>query len=236
MFMGLVGALHSLRSLRRRLSWALNIIRTNALCEVKKYTLSATDLIAYVSVAVSILALTVSVRSCQVSQNALNVAVLEYNNARALVLKGSIQDGSTHIQISPLDSAFFLQEIHYRFPSEFGTGRKYAAAPNHVLALNDEINYFKNLLVSRYRDEVQAGVIIGENARMPFLIEAYASTRGQSFRSTSIYTLNFEFKVYGDSLRAPSITLTGITFGSRIDHKQDAQIFLENEWKEAKKQ
>lgn len=215
---------------------ALKIIRTNTFCKMNKHTLSATDIIAYVSVALSILALIVSVKSCQISQNALNVEILEYNNTRALVLKGSVQDSNRHIEISPLDSSFLIQEIHYTFPSELGTGRKYAAAPNHVLELSDEVNFFKRLLASHYRDKVQSGVIVGENARMPFLIEAYASTKGESFRSTSIYTLNFKFKVYGDSLREPSITLTGITFGSRLGPGQDAETLLENDWEEAKKQ
>ena len=152
-----------------------------------------------------------------------------------MVLKGVVQN-NTDIQISPLDSTFLLQEVHYEFPSEFGTGRKYAAAPNHLLILSDEIKHFKKILALRYQDKVQDGMIIGENARMPFLIEAYSSVKGESFRSTNIYTLNFKFEVYTNPLQEPSITLTGITFGSRIERGEDARAFLDNAWKEAQKQ
>lgn len=203
---------------------------------MKKYTLSTTDLISYVAAIVSVLALAVSIRSCQVSQNALNIVVLEYNNSRALVLKGTVQNNNTDIEVSPLDSIFLLQEIHYEFPSEFATGRRYASAPNYLLTLSDEIKHFKKKLVIRYRGEAENGKTVGENARMPFLIEAYSSVKGESFRSTSIYTLNFKFEAYSDPLREPSITLTGITFGSRIERGQDAKAFLEREWKEAQKQ
>lgn len=201
---------------------------------MKISNLSTSDLIASLAVIISIIALCVSVRSCQISQNTLAVYVLEYNNSRALILKGVVQVNETDIQVSPLDSAFLLQEVHYQFPSEFGTGRKYAIAPTYILKLSNEIAHFKGVLKNRYNNKVQ-GKIIGENARMPFIIETYSSIKGESFRSNSLYTLNFKFEVPSNSNQEPTITLTGITFGSRIARGDDPVAVLESEWKQAQK-
>lgn len=195
---------------------------------------STSDVIASLSAIIAVIALGVSLRSCQISQKTLEVSILEYNNSRALVLKGAVQESGTDIQVSPLDPALLLQEIHYQFPSDFGTGRKYAMAPDYILNLGDEIAHFKNILKKRYQDQLQERTI-GENARMPFLIEAYSSTKGESFRSNSLYTLNFKFEVPGDPSQEPAITLTGITFGSRISREDNPVAALESTWKQAQK-
>ena len=196
--------------------------------------LSTAEIIASLAAIISVIALAVLIRSCSISQHTFEVSVLEYNNSRALILKGVVQESQTSIQISPLDPAFLLQEVHYQFPSEFGTGRKYAIAPTYILHLSDEIANFKKLLKKRYRDQAQ-GRTIGENARMPFLIETYSSVKGESFRSKYLYTLNFKFEVLGNSNQELAITLTGITFGSQIARGDDPTAALEIEWKEAQK-
>ena len=73
---------------------------------------STSDFIASLAAIIAVIALAVSVRSCQISQHTLEVSVLEYNNSRALVLKGVVQESETDIQVSPLDPAFLLQEVH----------------------------------------------------------------------------------------------------------------------------
>lgn len=199
---------------------------------MKSSNLSATDLIASLAAIVSLVALAVSVRSCEISQNAHNLSVLEYNNSRALILKGAVQENNLEIRVSPLDPEFLLQEVHYQFPSEFGTGRKVASPPNFMLNLNNELAHYRYLLKQRYEGRVQ-GRIIGEDARMPFLIETYSSVKGESFRSTALYTLNFNFEVFADSTQEPIIRLTGITFGSRIARDENPKALLEKDWKEA---
>lgn len=202
---------------------------------MKIANLSKSDLVAYLAAITSIVALAVSVRSCQISQNALNVSVLEYNNSRALILKGAVQKNNSDVQLSPLDPMFLLQEVYYQFPSEFGTGRKYASAPDYMLHLSGEIAHFKTLLKKRYQGQAHQAQenIIGENARMPFLIEAYSSVKGESFRSASLYTLNFRFRVFSDPRHEPEVAVTGITFGSRIAREENPYALLENDWKEA---
>ena len=103
-----------------------------------------------------------------------------------------------------------------------------------MLNLSDEIAHFKNLLKKRYQDQAP-GRTIGENARMPFLIETYSSVKGESFRSNGLYTLNFKFEVPGNSTQEPAIALTGITFGSRIARGDDPVAALESAWMQAQR-
>ena len=118
------------------------------------------------------------------------------------------------------------------FLTEIGTKRKFVSPPNYVLSLNREIDYFKKELAIRYRDE-SGNTTIGDNARMPFLVESFSTVKGQGHRDRSIYTLNFEFKVPNDPRSEPKIAVTGISFGSRIDRNENAEEMLEKAWVEA---
>ena len=69
---------------------------------------------------------------------------------------------------------------------------------------------------------------------MPFLVESFSTVKGLSHRDRSIYTLNFKFEVPGNPKLEPRITVTGITFGSRVDRTKNAEEVLEKTWIEAK--
>lgn len=187
------------------------------------------------AIVISVIALLSSIKSCQISGKALEVSVLEYNSNRSLVLTGEVLNKNTDIKIVPHDPSFLLHEVYYQFPSEIGTKRKFASPPNYVLSLNGEIDYFKKELVVRYRND-SGKLVIGENARMPFLIESFSTVKGQGHRDRSIYTLNFSFQGPNDSMSEPKITVTGISFGSRIDRNENAEEVLEKTWAEVKLQ
>lgn len=200
---------------------------------MKLHSLSTSDFISAGAVAISVIALISSIKSCQISEKALAVSILEYNSNRSLVLQGEVQGTSENIKITPHDPSFLLQNLYYQFPSEVGTKRKFVSPPNYVLSLNREIDYFKKELAVRYRDN-SGKWIIGENARMPFLVESFSTTKGQGYRDRSIYTLNFEFQIPDDSRVAPIISISGISFVERIDRNKNAEEILEKSWAEAK--
>lgn len=199
---------------------------------MKLRNLSISDLLSACAIAISVVALLSSVKSCQISEKALEVSVLEYNSNRSLVLTGETQGTSTDIKVAPHDPSFLLQEVHYQFPSAIGTKRKFASPPNYVLSLNKEIEYFKKALALRYRDGTEK-TTFGENARMPFLVESFSTVKGQGHRDRSIYTLNFAFQVPNDPNIEPKIAITGISFGSRIGRSENAEEVLEKAWAEA---
>ena len=145
-------------------------------------------------------------------------------------------DGTKKVKLSSHDPAFLLQEVYYKFPSEISKSKKYVSAPDYVIDLSEEIDQYKKELRRRYPHKIKDKVIIGENARMPFLIETYSSTKGQSFRSTALYTLNFRFEIGESSDREPSITLTGVTFGSRVETGEKGEALIEQEWKSIRTQ
>ena len=197
----------------------------------KKFTTN--DVIAIVAAVVSLFSLVSSIRSCQISNKVLELSLLEYNSNRAIVLKGDVQDINSNIKITPHDSSFLLQELHYQFPAEVGAGRKYASAPDFLLTLTSEVEYFKQSLAARYRDKL-GKIVLGENARLPFLMDTYSSVKGVGYRDQSIYTLNFKFEVSGSPELAPKIVITGISFGTRIERNQNPVEFLEKIWSESK--
>lgn len=197
----------------------------------KKFTTN--DVIAIVAAVVSLFSLFSSIRSCQISNKVLELSILEYNSNRSLVLKGEVQSKNSNIKITPLDSSFLIQELHYQFPAEVSVRRKYASAPDFLLTLDSEIDFFKQSLLTRYSDKL-GHIVVGENARLPFLIDTYSSVKGLGYRDRSIYTLNFKFEIPSNQQSAPKLVITGISFGTRIDKNENAIELLEKTWNEFK--
>ncbi len=159
---------------------------------------------------------------------------LEYQGSRSLVIHGEIQKDNASIKLTPQDQAFLLQQVHFRFPSSLGGSRRPALAPDFVLYLPSEIAQLKEQIAKRfpYKKDV---VTVGLEARIPFLIETFATVKGGNIKDRSIYSLNFQFSIPSVPDKEPDIKLLGISFTSRLAPDQDSEKELEKVWEIASK-
>jgi hypothetical protein len=192
------------------------------------------DLISVIAAVISAIALVSSIKSCQVSERAFQMSMLEFQGGRSLVLHGEIQEDNVSVKLSPQDQFFSLQQVHYRFPLSLGGDERPALAPDFQLHLSTEIFLLKREIMRRFPHKKDA-VTLGLEARMPFLVEAFATVKGDIISDRSIYTLNFKFLVPGEPDKEPEITLLGISFFGRLTADQDSEQELERMWSEASK-
>lgn len=193
-----------------------------------------TDLISALAVIISAIALVSSVRSCQVSEQALQMTRLEYQGSRSLVLHGEVQRDNTSVKLSPQDQSFLLQQVHFRFPAALGGSKRPLLAPDFQLHLPAEIAQLKKEITKRFPSKKDI-VTVGLEARIPFLVEAFATVKGGNIKDRSIYTLNFRFEVPAEPDKEPEITLVGISFSERLTGDQDSERELEKIWNIASK-
>ena len=196
--------------------------------------MKTSDLISTVAAVISGIALISSVKSCQVSDQALQITRLEYQSSRSLVIHGEIQKDGTSIKITPQDQAFLLQQVHFLFPSSLGGSKRPALAPDFVLYLPSEIAQLKGHLTKKFPHKEDI-VTVGLETRLPFLIETFATVKGTNIRDRSIYTLNFPFSIPLAADKEPDIKLLGISFNSRLSPEQDSEKELEKVWELASK-
>lgn len=196
--------------------------------------MKSSDLISAVAAGISAVALISSIRSCQVSEHALQMATLEYQSSRSLVLHGEIQKDNSSIRLAPQDSAFLLQQVHFRFPTELGGTERPALAPDFLIHLPSELSQLRSQISKRFprKKDIET---VGLEARIPFLIETIATVKGHNIKDRSIYSLNFQFVVSSVLDKEPEIKLLGISYNSRLAPDQDSQSELEKVWEIASK-
>ena len=196
--------------------------------------MKTSDLISAVAAVISAIALISSVKSCQVSDQALQMTMLEYQSSRSLVIHGEVQKDNTSIKLTPQDQAFLLQQVHFLFPSNLGDGKRPALAPDFVLHLPSEMAKLKGHLAKKFPRKEDV-VTVGLEARLPFLIETFATVKSANVRDRSIYTLNFQFSIPQSADKEPDIKLLGISFNSRLVPEQNSEKELEKVWELASK-
>lgn len=196
--------------------------------------MKSSDLFSAVAAVISAIALISSVRSCQVSENALQMTRLEYQGSRSLIIHGEVQKDNASIKLTPQDQTFLLQQVHFRFPSILGGAKRPIIAPDFVLYLPTEIAQLKEEISKRFPQKKDV-VTVGLEARIPFLIETFATVKGNNIKDRSIYTLNFQFSIPPVPETEPDIKLLGISFSSRLTPEQDSEKVLESVWELASK-
>ena len=197
--------------------------------------MKTSDVISSIAAGISLIAIISSVRSCQISEQALQMTQLEYNGSRSLVIHGEIQNNNESIKLIPQDQAFLLQQVNFRFPSSLDGRKTLVRPPDFMLHLPGEIAQIKKQLARRFPPKKDA-VTVGLEARIPFLIEAFATIKGITIRDRSIYTVNFQFTISHDPENDPDIKLLGISFVSRLNRGQDSNKELEKIWEMASKE
>lgn len=196
--------------------------------------MKTSDQISVFAAVISAIALISSVKSCQVSEQALQMTRLEYQGSRSLVIHGEIQKDNTSIKLTPQDQTFLLQQVHFLFPSSLGGSKRPVLAPDFVLYLPSEIARLKEQIAKRFPHKKDV-VTVGLEARIPFLIETFATVKGANIRDRSIYTLNFQFSIPPVPGKEPDIKLLGMSFTSRLTPEQNSEKELEKVWELASK-
>lgn len=188
------------------------------------------NIIASVAVLLSIIAVASSIKSCNVSERALDLAKADYTANRSLIVTGSLNKSGETIRLIPLDPAFVLQSVRFKFPKALGGSEKSALPPEFLMHLSSEFSGLQDFIAKQV--PIKPGYVkLSLEARVPFLIESVAVAKGALITDRSLYAFVFGFSVYESPVDRPEIRPLGISFVQRLAPEQDSQAALESAWK-----
>lgn len=185
------------------------------------------NIIAGMAVVLSVIALGSSVKSCSVSERALEVAEAEYSDARALVLLGAV--AGDRIDLRPIDDSFVLQSVQFKFPKEFGGSSRPAVPPDFQVNIPSELNVLKRIIVDRY--SVESGMaLVSLQSGLPVLVETRAIAKGRPIVDRSLYALIYNFVLVAEPPGNVEVELLAFQLADRLSDDMDGEAELESAW------
>jgi len=175
---------------------------------------SPANLLTLISIILSLVAFLTSLKSCQVSQDANELARRQYREERLLVLQGEFNEQSDEVKLkSSEDSITFLEGAAY-FPKVISEQEWKIRPLDKTLYLSSAKIGLKEFLKLKIpKKEGYAQVIL--DGKIPILIDSYYTSKGSSYLDRSLYSLSYEF-VQSDKSNDPSIRYTGLIFMKRF--------------------
>lgn len=178
--------------------------------------LQPSNVIAVASAVVALVALGVSLRGCQLAQDANLQTQRQYREERSLILQGDFaEDGESVKLLSISDSATLLEAKVY-FPSEITKHVSTFLPLEKTLYLSTAISGLQDVIQKRVPSE-SGHMKISTDGKIPVLIDAYYVSRGEAYQDKSVYLLGVEFVVGEESSTPPAVKFTGLTFLRRLD-------------------
>ncbi len=178
--------------------------------------LQPSNLIAAASALLAVIALGVSVRGCQVAHDANILAQRQYREERLLVLQGEFSEKNDTVTLRSIsDGATFLEGRAY-FPTEITKEEWMIRPSDRVLHLASAKFELQEAIKKRVPPKAGA-VQFSPDGKIPVLIDAYYTSRGEAYQDRSIYLLGVEFLVGEDAFVPPTVKFTGLTFLRRLD-------------------
>ncbi|WP_159095101.1 hypothetical protein [Stenotrophomonas sp. ZAC14A_NAIMI4_1] len=191
------------------------------------------NVIAAIAVVLSVVALASSVKSCSVSESALELANADYMDARALVLLGRVDDD--RIALRPSDDSFVIQRVRYKFPSDFGGGFRSAVAPDFQVNVPSGLNVLKGIIAKSH--SVDPGMaLVSLESSLPVLVETRAIAKGRPILDRSLYALVYEFVLEPDGPEGVKVKLLAFHLADRLSGGDSGEVQLEAAWKEANRE
>lgn len=192
------------------------------------------NFIAGMAAILSVLSLAVSVRICVASDQSAEIARIEFEGQRALILDGVVSPDNNSITLRPQDQAMTLQQAKAFFPSGL-SGYEWDVLPPErylpVASLRLRLEEYVERTVGRKNGYAKVALA----AHVPVVLIALFTTKGQAFEDRSLYRIMFSFVLDGDSPEPPKIDYKGLVFVQHLDGAADARKNVDNAWEWALK-
>lgn len=178
------------------------------------------------SVAIAVIALGVSIKSCRQSERSVSIAEEEFASARSAVWTLEVS-GDSLARLTSVSDEIQLQKAFLYFPPNFGIAALPVRSPNYQLSasLAERAIQIGINQIGRSRTKKR---ILGPVASVPVAIESWYAVRGKSFRDVAIYSLEFHPRALSDSV---DVDVSGLSFARRLNSDDNVRNVLMDEWK-----
>ena len=176
---------------------------------------SPANILTIVSICLSAVAFVASMKSCQVSREAHELAQKQYREERLLILQGEFNDKGDQAKLKSSDGSLNFLEGVVHFPKKISKEEWRIRSSDKTLFLASAKYGLQEVMKEKVpRDKGYAQVNL--DGKIPILIDAYYTSKGDSYLDRSLYLLSVEFVQTDNEQEPPSIKFTGLLFVQRF--------------------
>ncbi|MCF8032816.1 MAG: hypothetical protein K9K66_07370 [Desulfarculaceae bacterium] len=190
---------------------------------------SISNILPYLSMAVAIVALIISVRSCSISEKQLLINESEYNSQRAILLTGSITNNQKTMILKPIDPNTKLIIAQLSFPSEVTDNPLSALPPALSFSLIPVIDGIARSV--RDKIETKKGTYkIAQGFNLPVAIKSFYATKGDTYWDEAIYLIHFNLYIDSNANPSPGVHFVGLSPLGRIRNGEGLKNKINELW------
>jgi hypothetical protein len=186
-----------------------------------------TDLVAIGAMLLSIMSLLVAIRSCAISDDALNETRLQYRQDRQLVLTGSFKEaGPLHCEdwsVKPIAEGFQYQQGRAFLPTLIDNAPVKIESSGWVHFLHSACASISRFSEERMTPKEPGFVSVGEGD-IPLILESSYAVKGEAYTDSSLYLLHGITAVPHSGEGPTTVTFTGLSFVRRLPVDTEANI------------
>ncbi len=189
----------------------------------------AEKLAALASIPMSVVAILLSLRGYQSSQQALSLSVKEFEASRQLVLRGTLSEtspGAGKLHLTPVDPQVLLQRSSIEFPTEVFDTPWVVDAPDFDLPLEMLTYRLEALIAPRIPRPQKQNTFVIPTVTIPVLIQASYVAKNEPHWQSGMYGIEFELVISDRVGAPPQISYKGLTFYGPMPADDSARQLL----------
>ena len=199
---------------------------------MKKHWTSPMTIATVASAILSVVAISVSVRSCASADRALALSEQDFLASRAAIYKATLNAANDELTLSAVDTAIQIQYGTINVPPQLD-GTEWPIAPPRfglpLLVMRNSIESFLDKRVKREKGFIK----VIDQTSIPLAITSSYIARGQAYSDVAIYQLVYTAVVSDEPNKRPVVTFAGLVFTKRIPLKSDPRKYLFELWEGA---
>lgn len=172
--------------------------------------------IALASLILAIVSMLVSIRGCAVAQDAFQLGQKQYREERLLVLQGAFSDDHSYVTLSSISEGATFLDGWAVFPKEIAESKFIIRSAEKKIDLVFP-SFAMRKMVAQRRPTIPGILSAYPDTKLPILIEANYTSRGERYQDRSIYLLGIDWVFPDGPYDAPGIKFTGFTFLKRLE-------------------
>lgn len=177
-----------------------------------------------ISTLAAVVALFISIRSCQVSSEAYRLASAEYVQERTLLLAAEFSKKNDIVKLKPTNNEITFLKGIVTFPSEIYDEPVPVGSNGELWRMSALVSSLENYALKKAPRE--NGLTKVQSLHIPVIVESYYAAKGDTYTDKSLYFLGYDAFVYEDSYKEPSLHFRELLFALKESHLQslDADI------------
>lgn len=183
-----------------------------------------------ITIGLSVLALIISIRSCSISQNALNLSQQEYLDKFKNVWTGTYDKENETLKIIPTNKNVVLQKATAYYPDVVSDSEWPIRPPENILHITVPTIQIRRMIKDKFPLKKGFAQVL-DTSLIPIIIESNYTLNGDNLYDVSVYMIEFNAVINDDENDLPKVFISGLIFSHQI--KEDIKIkdYINDFWK-----